>query len=883
LATAAVHDRERRSEAGWSALPAARFAFVLLQLAVLLVVCWQFDVQNRSFQQILGGALVAFLVHAALPMRWRPPFFLVCSLGAFAFVLGLVNVGALLAVGAVLIGLCHLPLSWSARVALLCAAGGVLALLRAGILPGPVSSALWPVLGSVFMFRLAVYLYDTSRERDEIPLARRLSYFFMLPNPVFPLFPIVDYQTFQRSYYADDPHAIYQRGVQWMTRGVVHLLLYRVVYQHCMLSPEDVLDVADLAQYLLSTFLLYLQISGQFHLIVGLLHLFGFKLPETNHHYFLASSVTDFWRRINIYWKDFMMKTVYWPTVLRLRRRIGQRSAVVASTGLVFLVSWALHSYQWFWLRDTFPVQATDVIFWGGLGVLAVINAAWEAKPRSAVRFPLLRGRVGLLLRTVATFTVICLLWSVWSAEDLAHWRALWILPESFEPADLTWTQILLFVGVAALLASSVVLGGDASRKRRRESGSNAAADGSFWALGARACAALLPLLLLGTGWLQSALGRGGEFVAHLRQSRLNQVDQQEIIRGYYEELVHVEQFNTALFTGLERRPVFSHFFGGEKGADRKTDDLLGHELRPSVSVPWKLKSFSTNRWGMRDREYDLEKREGTYRVAWLGSSHLMGWGVADDETFENRIEERLNAAAPNGNGVRVEFLNFGVSDYSILHNVFVLEERALRFQPDAVVYVAHRRDAGGGGERALAGALNRGVDVPYPFLAELAARAGVAPGMPVALGRKRLAPYRDEILAWAYARFAQAARARGIVPIWTFLPERADAPDRVPPVLLRTAREAGFEVLDVGDPFEGHREQDLNVAAWDFHPNAEAHEILADRLHAALTRPGAPLEVALRGHGAGRDVARQAGGLPHVGAGPPGGGASAGERPAAR
>ncbi len=61
--------------------------------------------------------------------------------------------------------------------------------------------------------------------------------------------------------------------------------------------------------------------SGQFHIIVGMLHLFGFNLPETHHSYFLASSFTDFWRRINIYWKDFMMKIFFYPAYFALSKR----------------------------------------------------------------------------------------------------------------------------------------------------------------------------------------------------------------------------------------------------------------------------------------------------------------------------------------------------------------------------------------------------------------------------------------------------------------------------------------------------------------------------------------------------------------------------------
>ena len=74
------------------------------------------------------------------------------------------------------------------------------------------------------------------------------------------------------------------------------------------------------------TYLLYLRVSGQFHIIVGMLHLFGYDLPETNHRYLLARSVNDFWRRVNIYWKDFMVKNC-------LLSRLFQNAAERGSSG----------------------------------------------------------------------------------------------------------------------------------------------------------------------------------------------------------------------------------------------------------------------------------------------------------------------------------------------------------------------------------------------------------------------------------------------------------------------------------------------------------------------------------------------------------------------
>ncbi len=168
--------------------------------------------------------------------------------------------------------------------------------------------------------------------RSAETLVDTLSYFFLLPNYCFMHFPVVDYRTMQRGYFADDVHAIQRRGLQMMFRGTVHLLA---------LSPGLPRDVdsrrrgcttwpVSLATWSATT-CLYLQVSGQFHIACGMLHLFGFQLPETHHNYLLATGFTDYWRRINIYWKDFMVRLFFNPVVFRLKRW-PQPAALAAGT-----------------------------------------------------------------------------------------------------------------------------------------------------------------------------------------------------------------------------------------------------------------------------------------------------------------------------------------------------------------------------------------------------------------------------------------------------------------------------------------------------------------------------------------------------------------------
>ncbi|HEU0048542.1 MAG TPA: hypothetical protein VFQ43_13165, partial [Nitrososphaera sp.] len=435
----------------------SKFLIVMAQLVLLAFVIRQFQIESSAFLRVALLAFLGFTVHAFLPFRYRLPFFVLLSLSGIGIVFGVPNGAWLMGIGLLLIAICHLRVSFPTRVVLLVLVGGLLASLRANWLRAPWSQAVWPILGSMFMFRLIVYLYDLRHEKQLVSVWRTLAYFFLLPNVCFPLFPVVDYKTFRRTYYDDDPYRIYQRGVDWMARGVVHLLLYRYVYHYLTFAPAEVMGAGDLLRYMVSTFLLYLRVSGQFHVIVGMLHLFGFHLPETHHLYYLASSFTDFWRRINIYWKDFMLKVFYYPLYFRLRTW-GNTTALVVSTLLVFLATWFFHTYQWFWLRGTFLLSGPDVLFWAILGLLVVANAIYETKygrertlSKPSWSF---RRFTSISLRTAGTFTVICVLWSLWTAESLSAWLSLW--PALFEKRPASAGTLFAFFTVAAVVGGTV-------------------------------------------------------------------------------------------------------------------------------------------------------------------------------------------------------------------------------------------------------------------------------------------------------------------------------------------------------------------------------------------------------------------------------------------
>lgn len=109
----------------------------------------------------------------------------------------------------------------------------------------------------------------------------------------------------------------------------------------------------------------------------------------------------------------------------------------------------------------------------------------------------------------------------------------------------------------------------------------------------------------------------------------------------------------------------------------------ITHELIPNNSALFKKVPVVTNSDGMRDREYTLKKPKGTFRVAVVGDSITFPDGVSIEDAYHSLLEEELNR---NSRSIRYEFLNFGVPNYGPREYLAVMEEKALRYDPDLIL-----------------------------------------------------------------------------------------------------------------------------------------------------------------------------------------------------
>src|SRR6266536_2845371 len=681
----------------------APFLAIVAQFGLIVMVVGYWQLESLPLARLMALAFAGFVIHHLLPLRFRLPFFAMLSLLAVITAVGhlgpnvlrawlsgrITTTGVLyhllpgltlIGIGLGLIGLCHLPIRFAARVGLVAVAGAALAFLRAHSQWFPDVSEMWVILGSMFMFRLMVYLYDLKHRTAPFSPARAISYFFLLPNVCFPLFPVVDYKTFCSTYYNEDWPRIYQSGLKWMFRGVIQLLLYRIIYQFAPLDVYKLSSALDVAGCMLGMYLLYLRISGTFHLIVGLLHMFGFNLPETHHLYYLATSFTDFWRRINIYWKDFVMKLFFYPTHFKLRK-MGTIPALAVATLATFFATWLLHSWQWFWIRGTPLFNWKDFSFWMILAVLVLVTAIYETtRVRKRTLTPsrvTLRQRLILGLQAAGVFSLMCILWAYWSAQSWAEFQAL--IDAAARP---TFREVMIVLGALLLICVCGMVWGWSSRETSEGRGTQASrAPFHFWPSAATVAIGALCLLTAPTIAIRAVPGFKN-VVARLHGDVLNARDMAQQRRGYYEEL-DVGRMDNWQWQGAEEPEGWSK---GKKAFYRERSDILLKDLVPSMSTVLGGAPCTSNSLGMRDREYDKLKPVNTYRIVRLGASNDMGTGVKDDQTYENLVEDTLNSHVPDTRYSRYEILNLSVAADSILQRVLRLEQEGFQFQPDAAI-----------------------------------------------------------------------------------------------------------------------------------------------------------------------------------------------------
>ncbi len=806
-------------------------ALILVQLALCAIVVWQFQLEEkRHLLWALLAALGGFLVNIRLPPRWRPAWFTAVSVACLAVVLGPQDALFALSVAGALLAAALLPVSFIARA-------GLLVLLAAACIWQRSSSIapFWPIVGSMFMFRTISYLQAVRKERAPRSLAETASYFLMFPNVFFPLFPVIDARTFRDCWYNADARTIYQTGVHWIATGLLHLGLYRVVKYELLPSPLAVRTLSDAFLYLAMNYALYLRVSGHFHLVCGMLHLFGWNLPRTHDHYFLAASFSEIWRRINIYWKDFLMKTFFYPAYFQLRGplsrlRYGEAMAIATAVMWVFFWTWLAHSWQTFWILGRFPFLLEHGITWLVVGLFVAVNSVVDY--RRAVRTPAAKSPItaGELLlhsfQVIGMFLLVATFWGLWSNRETflfvmqsaaeAPWRA----------ADAFWILSgMLVLGTAAAIERLL----ESQRGRVRRQQDAASRQAAFQRSASRTVATMTVAVIVAIFPADHVLPQ--TWAAHWRDLRKEQTtvgDALANIDGYYEQLN-----DGSLQAGpylLRGDTSFQEQFAGEfLSMVRPRRDIQLLELIPGWQGEFNGAKTTVNRWGMRDKPRTLAKSPGTRRVAVVGSSVVMGLGVDDDHTITQELERLLNASADDGTSWEV--LNFGMGRSYAVERRAIIEHKVLAFQPDVILYVAHQ-DEYFHTTKNLGRAFARGIDLEDPNLDKLTRDLSLSYNSTDYEIESGFSSRSTQVLELTYQRLNAISQESGTKMVFVYLPIPGNHPvPSDPTVVMQMAEAGGLKSIDLTGWWGTLATEEVVGAMDQFHPRKVGTRLIATTL----------------------------------------------------
>lgn len=366
-------------------------------------------------------------------------------------------------------------------------------------------------------------------------------------------------------------------------------------------------------------------------------------------------------------------------------------------------------------------------------------------------------------------------------------------------------------------------------------------------------------VLLLAGAWRSDLLpSTAAHIMADVADSGPSDRDIDLQTQNYYEVLLDVDRSNW-LRGGLVR--LASRIIKGGQATEeagnwvRLADSelvaldataYLPYELKPDQDQIYMSVPVRTNQWGMRDRDYTLEKPPGVFRIGLIGASNDMGYGVEVEKIYPELLEERLNVDLAGGGFDRYEVLNFSVGGYQLIDRLYVADQKVPTFDCDLILVAATMHDLRWAIYERLTQRLVDGRDLHFPFLEEFVADAGIKPGYSTTRISQKLKQRREPLASAVFEQFRKIGEREG-VPV-VILNFRLRVEEIHPEMIRQTelARAAGLPTLEIFDAYEGQTDRGMYLTALDSHPTVLAHQRLADEVFADMLADPAIRELLL-------------------------------------
>ncbi|OGH04043.1 MAG: hypothetical protein A2W22_00250 [Candidatus Levybacteria bacterium RBG_16_35_11] len=271
------------------------------------------------------------------------------------------------------------------------------------------------------------------------------------------------------------------------------------------------------------------------------------------------------------------------------------------------------------------------------------------------------------------------------------------------------------------------------------------------------------------------------------------------------------------------------------------------------VSHKWDQRHVIYNNYQYRDKDFAVQKEEGTVRIGVMGDSMAFGYGIKDtNNRFSNLLEEKLLK-----DGYNAEVYNFGVPGFDTEQEVQEYE-RVKRFNFDILIWSYFLNDAEeasrSAGEAILQNeqrkqtspiiefVLNNSFFFDYVYWRINAKYGRVFEGM----GKADLSQYNNpEIFNHHYdliSSFNKELTGEGkkvvaiIFPFLYFLPDYPKDAINIHKKMANTFLDSGVsKVVDLLPELKGKNPNQLTVSRFDYHPNEYVHRLATNLLYNSI------------------------------------------------
>jgi len=802
-----------------------QLSWISLTLILLIWICNFYNLEvNLGIPKLFTIALLGFLFNHFISNKYQ--FWLLFTLGVAAsfVVLNPLNVLILYLVGIILFFLLDPQLAKKIRIIMLIGVVAVLTYIRSQYNFDFVQSRMWVILASIFIFRTIIYFKRTVEIKDDVPIVMRFNYFFLFPNIFVPLFPIVDYKDYITCLSKKEERNIQIDGINLICLGVIQLFIYRILYTYFLPNLGNITNLKTLLIYIGINYLLVFRLMGMLNVSVGILRLFGFNLLEIFNNIFIATSVSDFFRRLNIYWKEFLLNHFYYPLYFRFRK-LGMFRALGISAVITFVFNWFFHAYQWFWILGTSPIRWTDTIFWTLFSIVAIVEMLYQAKNPKKSKNEFVQWLLWPI-KVMLTFSFIAVIWSLWTSPGLSFWFQTvsnGFLAENQSFAFIFWAILIIYL--FALLYKKYI----------NEKFENIFARNKLQYQFFNVVILSVFFLFTFSSFTSLVSSDLSEEILQFAKAEKNTDDISSEAEGYYDGILEFNIGSANWDSALEEDKLERSEYRNLKSIRIELEDLRSYNFKPNSKFIKEDLLFETNAFGLRDREYATKPKGKITRIAFVGGSPEAGLNISNDEILENIVEDSLNLLLSNKEE-GFEILNFSHNGYTGAHYKSCLEYDVKNSNSEYVMFVVRTRDFLFNYKKLYKSYITERKILDDP-LKNLISESGIEFYAP--MDNALQVKYGELIWKWSYEEIKKLCESYKIKPIMLYIPELNQNGNENSNLNQMKEYASGLRVdfIDLSGVYDGEDILSLNKnnRAAANHPNAKGHQVIANKLYDEL------------------------------------------------